>query len=94
MPQEGVAYIKEEFGLDISAQMFSSYKSQQGKKNGTARGRRGRPPRTVATSTGGTSSQRNSSGGSGAAELARQVKALVTRYGAAEVSDMLAVLSD
>lgn len=44
LPDEGVAYVKAEFGLDISKAMFSSYKTAEKararKKGGRPRGRR------------------------------------------------------
>jgi len=78
-PQDGAAYIKEKFGIEIAPQMFSSYKGLLKKKgaNGRRRGRRS-----------------NAAGSGNPAELARQVKSLVAAYGAAAVSDMLAVFSD
>ncbi|WP_165232735.1 thioesterase [Aquisphaera insulae] len=43
-PQAGSAYIKSEFGLDVSPQHFSSTKSQLKSKEGEARGKPGRKP--------------------------------------------------
>lgn len=77
-PQEGVAYIKEKFSIEIAPQMFSSYKGLLKKKGGTGNGRR----------------RSSAAGRSNPAELARQVKSLVAVYGAAAVSDMLAVFAD
>lgn len=41
-PEEGVAFIKARFGLDISRQMFSSYKTFEKKRAGKVRRRGGR----------------------------------------------------
>src|SRR5690349_12832038 len=46
-PAEGVAYIKTKFGIDITPQHFSSYKSQQKAKARKAAGRRGRKTGTT-----------------------------------------------
>ncbi|HEX4613567.1 MAG TPA: hypothetical protein VH092_35625 [Urbifossiella sp.] len=90
-PQEACAWIKETYGIDIAPQHFSSYKSQQAKKgSGSPSGPRGRRP--VDASEAAPNGRRIGHGG--AAELARQVKSLVTQYGADEVSGMLAVLRD
>src|SRR3954468_20398166 len=45
-PQDGVAYVKEKFGLEITAQQFSTYKSIEKKKgNGGGNGvRSGKAP--------------------------------------------------
>ncbi|WP_145243467.1 hypothetical protein [Urbifossiella limnaea] len=92
-PQDACEWIKTKFGIDITPQHFSSYKSQQAKKEGgmTSSGKRGRKPAQVATGGGVSGGNERSSS---PAELARQVKALVQQYGAENVSDMLAVLSD
>lgn len=49
VPAEGVAYIKAQFGIDITPQHFSSIKSQHKAKAGKPAGRRGRKPGTPAT---------------------------------------------
>jgi hypothetical protein len=91
-PQEGVAYIKEKFKIDITAQQFSTYKSiEKSKKAGgnkkRGRGRGGRP-------ASGTASTDGKQASTDPVELARQVKSLVKAYGAPAVSGMLAVLAD
>jgi hypothetical protein len=88
-PQDGVAYVKEKFGLDITAQQFSTYKSieksnkkkKKGDESGPAPARRSQPLKVPATA-------------SNPADLARQVKGLVQQYGAAAVSDMVAVFGE
>jgi hypothetical protein len=88
-PQDGCAWIKEKFGIDITPAHFSSYKSSEAKKAGTP-GRRGRRPHEVGT----PASNGTPVAPGGAVDLAKQLKSLVTRYGADEVSGMLAVLRD
>lgn len=84
-PLKGVEFIKSKFGIDITPQMFSAYKSGMKKKAGGSN--------EQVTATSGSSNHGKSSQAS-PAELARQVKALVAQYGADNVSDMLAVLTD
>lgn len=92
VPQEGVAYIKEKFGLDITPQQFSTYKSIAKKKaagsgTGVGNGRRGGGRRkTVRTAV-----DAGSNGMGNAADLARQVKSLVDAYGAGQVKSMVEV---
>lgn len=90
-PQEGCAWIKEKFDIDITPAHFSSYKSQEAKKTGTP-DRRGRKPREAAAAVATQNGHPVAPGG--AVDLAKQLKSLVTRYGADEVSGMLAVLRD
>jgi hypothetical protein len=87
MPAEGAAHIKEKYGLDVTPQQFSTYKSIANKKAGRAPGRRGRKAVTAAATSNGRS-------GGNPADLARGVKQLIQQFGAAAVSDMLAVLAD
>jgi hypothetical protein len=92
-PADAVQWIKEQHGIEITPQHFSSYKSSQAKKDGgipSGGGRRGRRPAEAVASV----PRGPRVGNSGAADLARQVKSLVTQYGADEVSGMLAVLRD
>lgn len=85
-PADGVAYIKSKFGIDITPQHFSSYKSQQRAKAGKAPGRRGRKPGAVAV-------PRATANGN-PADLARQIKGLIGQYGAVAVNEMVAVFAD
>lgn len=80
-PQEGVAYIKGQFGLDLSTQMFSSYKSQEAKRAGQGR-RRGRPARVIA---GNGKSETNGHGPAGLATQIQAIKTLVDKLGADQV---------
>ena len=91
-PQDACAWIKEKFDIEITPAHFSSYKSQEAKKSGTP-GRPGRKPREVAAVAAPASNGHPVATG-GAVDLAKQLKGLVTRYGADEVSGMLAVLRD
>jgi hypothetical protein len=86
-PADGAAYVREKFGLDVSPQQFSTYKSIANKKAGKAPGRRGRKAAPPAAPTNGRR-------GSNPADLARQVKALIGQFGAVAVSDMVAVFAD
>jgi hypothetical protein len=77
-PSDGVTYVKEKFGLDVTAQQFSLIKSQSKKKAESP------APRTKAVpTTNGDPSV-----------LARQVKTLVQAYGADAVKKMTDVFSD
>jgi len=89
-PQAASEFIKSEFGLDVTPQVFSSFKSISKKKGGNSSGkRRGRPPQAqVATTSGvGNGNGRSSS----PAELARAVKSLVDAHGAEAVKEMVGV---
>ncbi|MDB5312675.1 MAG: hypothetical protein JWO38_6877 [Gemmataceae bacterium] len=79
-PLEGVAYVKKQFDIDITPQMFSSYKSLARKKAGSG-------GRTKAGPTGGSSSI----GSTNPADLARTIKALVEQHGANAVIEMARV---
>jgi hypothetical protein len=91
-PQAASEFIKSEFGLDVTPQVFSSFKSISKKKGDTPSAVRVRrasaAPAVVATPNG------HAAATGGAVDLAKQLKSLVTRYGADEVSGMLAVLRD
>lgn len=70
-PAEGVAYIRDKFGLDVPNQMFSSYKAAAKKKDaGGSKGVRvGRPGRNGKPSD------------AAVLEVAGQVKTLVDKHG-------------
>lgn len=85
-PSQGVGYVKEKFGVEVTPQQFSIIKSQAKKKAGSGGGSRGGPERVVRSS-----SSRN---GAQAADLARQVKQLVDEYGADAVRGMAEVFAD
>jgi hypothetical protein len=91
-PQAASEFIKSEFGLDVTPQVFSSFKSISKKKGdtpSTVRVRRARQAAEVVATPNG-----HAVATGGAVDLAKQLKNLVTRYGADEVSGMLAVLRD
>ena len=79
-PAEGVAFIKEKFGIDIGPQMFSAYKSA-GKRTG--RGRK-------VTVTGNGIHGR---GLGGALDLVVGVRQLIDKHGADKVVEMANVLA-
>jgi hypothetical protein len=84
-PADGVSYVKEKFGVDITAQYFSIIKSQVKKK--------GPSPRVRKTASGTTGVGNGKAVGT-AADLARQVKTLVEAYGADAVKGMAEVFAD
>jgi hypothetical protein len=91
-PQAASEFIKSEFGLDVTPQVFSSFKSISKKKGDTpsaVRVRRAKAATAVVAMQNG-----HAAATGGAVDLAKQLKSLVTRYGADEVSGMLAVLRD
>jgi hypothetical protein len=91
-PVEGVEYVRSKFGIEMTNQGFSTAKFQLGKKAGKPAARRGRAPRAMVAPTAARSHQTVRTGKSASAsELARQIKALVDAYGAAEVKGMVAV---
>jgi hypothetical protein len=88
-PQDASEFIKKEFGLDVAPQVFSSFKSIS-KKKGTGSSI---PTTRLAMNSSPKANGHHVNIG-GAVELAKQLKGLVTQYGADEVSGMLAVLKD
>lgn len=87
-PEDGVAYIKTKFGMDVTKLMWSSYRAQdkarQKKKAADGEAAPAPKPRAVASSNGKASSP---------AELAREVKALVEKFGATAVKEMTDVFA-
>ncbi len=80
LPAEAVVWIKERFGVDIDATVFSSYRSQMRGKEGSRNG----SPRT-----------RKGSRGEAMLELlaaVRCVKDVVDRHGVAAVSEVLGLV--
>jgi hypothetical protein len=91
-PQDGAAYVKQKFRLDITPQQFSTYKSIEKKKangggTGVGNGRRGGGRPKADRPANGAASK----GTGNAADLARQVKSLVDAYGAGQVKSMVEV---
>jgi hypothetical protein len=89
-PQDASEFIKKEFGLDVAPQVFSSFKSISKKKGA------GSTVESMASTVFAAAPKANGHHVNigGAIELAKQLKGLVTQYGADEVSGMLAVLRD
>jgi hypothetical protein len=90
-PQDASEFIKSEFGLDVTPQVFSSFKSISKKKGGNSSGgkRRGRPPQAQVATGGGVGGGNGRS--SSPAELARAVKTLVDAHGAEAIREMVGV---
>jgi len=87
-PTEGSKYIKEKFGLDVTAQVFSTIKSITNKKK-TGKKKLGRPAGVEKPD-----GQRTGNGKvANPADLARGIKSLVEEFGAAAVSDMTKVFA-
>src|SRR4051794_8332648 len=76
---EGVAFIKDRYGIDMHNQMFSSYKSQEKARAA----KKGAEPEGGSSTAGRPAGRGGSSVNNGkAAELARAVKQLIELYGA------------
>jgi hypothetical protein len=87
-PAEAVAYIKEKFGLDITPQQVSTYRSIEKKRAGggnSSGGRTAAPERLPRRVPAPAASAGNP------ADLARQIKALVETFGAGPVKSMVEV---
>lgn len=77
-PADGVAYVKEKHGLDITPQQFSTYKSIAKKKAGGTPAKRGR--RAAAPAAAPTPSAP-----AGLATSVEAIKVLVEQYGVEQV---------
>lgn len=82
-------FIKSEFGLDVTPQVFSSFKSISKKKEGETSPVRARRARQAAEVLATPNGQRV--GNRNPAELAKQVKELVAQFGAGTVKSMVEV---
>ena len=94
-PQEAVAHIKEKFGLEVPTAIFSSYKSAINSKKGSKPGKRGRKAKAESAVIQGSRSSAELKGnfaGNGII-LAKDVKALVEKYGADAVKGMADVFA-
>jgi hypothetical protein len=80
-PTEGVAYIKGKFGIDITPQQFSTYKTVDKKRGGKPAGRRGRQPRAVSA----VMPTAPANGHAGLALQVEAIKTLVEQLGADQV---------
>jgi hypothetical protein len=96
LPPDGVKFVKDTFGMELSNQAFSTLKSQIKKAGGATPSGRGRKPGRPAASANSAQAGGISSSGKtpNPAELARGIKQLVATYGAVAVSDMLAVMTE
>ena len=86
-PGDGVAFIKEKFGIEMGNQMWSSYKSQEKARRARAARsdspRGGRPPLTASTPPAPLGSSPATVGG--VADSLKAAETLVDRLGADEV---------
>ncbi|MCE9562102.1 MAG: hypothetical protein K8U57_08610 [Planctomycetes bacterium] len=102
LPSDGVKFIKETFGMELTNSTFSTVKTKLNKGSGTSSGKRGRPP-GPAKAAAPTSKPASASvavptngkphGTSGPAELAWAVKQLVKQYGVETVKSMADVFA-
>lgn len=92
-PTEGVALIKDRFGLDMDPNTFSSYKSQERTrraKKGRRKRKSGKKPKQVAPPAAEQPRQTSSrSKPENIIEAVATVKQLVRRYGASTVRAMV-----
>lgn len=79
-PEDGVSFLKEKFGLTITAQQFSTYKSIEKKRAGKAPRRRAASARQS-----GALAAPSSNGPSGLATSVEAIKTLVEMYGVEQV---------
>ena len=89
-PKEGVAFIKDTFGMELSPGAFSTLKTLLKSGAKVSGKKRGRPASTTPTARPTTIGN----GKTNAAELARGVKALVAQHGADAVAEMARVFAD
>src|SRR5689334_17278087 len=86
-PTDGVAFIKERFGLDVSTAMFGAYKSQLKAKAGAGSKGKGKPGRKLGRKPAEARAAAPAAGNP--LEAARAVKEMVERYGAETVRGMV-----
>lgn len=92
-PDEGIAFLKARYGIEMGKPMWSSYRSQekarQAKKSGGGTSaRRGRTPRAEAaavTAPAPAAAAPSSNGSMGMAACVEAIKSLVKQYGVDEV---------
>jgi hypothetical protein len=100
MPADGVAYVREHFGLDVSNKQFSTHKSLVRQKAAIdARDKLGKPATAVAATPAISArfeqpAKSAAKGPASPAELARTIKALVADHGAGAVGEMLDVFRE
>jgi (p)ppGpp synthase/HD superfamily hydrolase len=90
-PSAVIEHVKKAHGLDVSAQTVSNLKALQAKKPAVMAKRRGRPPKTPASTPARTVSIRSTAGVS--LEDIRAVKELADRIGAEKVAQLAEVLA-
>jgi hypothetical protein len=99
-PQEGTAYIRQEFGIEIAPPHFSAVKSQLKKKGGTGaadgrKGKRGRPKGSTSKAVEGYLApppKPVASGGSDLLDAMEAMKPLIAQYGADQVKRIVDLL--
>jgi hypothetical protein len=98
-PSDGVEFIKNTFGMELTKGGFSTLKTHLKKTNGTTGGsgkRRGRPAgsSSAAALALAVPNGKPHKASSNPADLARAVKHLVAEYGVEAVSDMTKVFAE
>jgi hypothetical protein len=94
-PGDGVAYVKDQFGITLNNGAFSTIKSQLKKASGaTTRGRKPGRPAASANGVARTGGMTSSGKTPNPADLARGVKLLVSQYGAEAVKSMAEVFAE
>ena len=99
-PQEGTAYIRQEFGIEIAPSHFSAVNSQLKKKAGTdaadgRKGKRGRPKGSTSKAVEGYLApppRPAASGGSDLLDAMEAMKPLIAQYGADQVKRIVDLL--
>ncbi len=96
VPADGVSYVKEQFGMTLTNQGFSTLKSQINKAVGTSKsaGKRGRPALSKAMPAAKAAVKPSANGHGNPADLARAVKQLVSEYGVEAVKGMAEVFAE
>ncbi|HYH66062.1 MAG TPA: hypothetical protein VD866_15315 [Urbifossiella sp.] len=88
-PDEGIAFIKARYGIEMGKPMWSSYRSQekarQAKRAGGGSTRRGRAPRVASAVPDAASAPAPSNGSIGVAGSVQAIKSLCDQLGANQV---------
>jgi hypothetical protein len=87
-PADGVSYVKEKFGVDITAQYFSIIKSQAKLKTGKKPSRTGKPSAAISPAT----STPSSNGKHNVATSLATIKKLVDELGVDQVKEIAEML--
>ena len=94
MPQAGVAYIKQQYGVDMTTGNFSATKNSLLKKKGGKKGKRGagaKPATAAAQKAAAQVSRRPAEGTISPSDAAARAKELVDRVGAEEANKRVAL---